>query len=166
MRLEKGRSMAREGLFYVYRLIDPRDESVFYIGKGKGKRAYMHQKNAKKGRIENVEKHRKIKDIILSGHNVLVDIVQTFDKECDALKLEKDLITANKENITNIANGNKSNSEIISEMASHLLNNLLTVEQMNEHSHKDQISAIVSVFGSVENYDNFVRGVLIGLIQK
>jgi len=32
--------------YYVYRLIDPRDGSVFYIGKGKGNRVYAHLNEA------------------------------------------------------------------------------------------------------------------------
>lgn len=28
--------------WYVYRLIDPRDGSTFYVGKGKGNRVFAH----------------------------------------------------------------------------------------------------------------------------
>ena len=30
--------------FYVYRLIDPRDSSTFYVGKGYGNRVFDHMK--------------------------------------------------------------------------------------------------------------------------
>ncbi len=30
--------------WYVYRLIDPRDGSTFYVGKGKGNRVFAHMR--------------------------------------------------------------------------------------------------------------------------
>ena len=32
--------------YYVYALIDPRDNRIFYIGKGKGNRIFQHAKDA------------------------------------------------------------------------------------------------------------------------
>ena len=31
--------------FYVYVLIDPRDNEVFYVGKGQGERAFQHERD-------------------------------------------------------------------------------------------------------------------------
>ncbi|XZE17522.1 hypothetical protein SH449x_002796 [Pirellulaceae bacterium SH449] len=40
--------------FYVYLYIDPRDESVFYVGKGKGERALAHLKDSNPYRLSKV----------------------------------------------------------------------------------------------------------------
>ena len=48
--------------FYVYELIDPRTNSVFYIGKGKGKRVFQHL-NEKQKFNTNTEKLKIIKGI-------------------------------------------------------------------------------------------------------
>ena len=40
--------------FYVYELIDPRTNSVFYIGKGKGKRVFQHLNEKQKFNAVNI----------------------------------------------------------------------------------------------------------------
>ena len=34
--------MDKKRIYYVYEYVDPRNNSVFYVGKGKGKRMYAH----------------------------------------------------------------------------------------------------------------------------
>ena len=53
--------------FYVYLLIDPRDNKVFYVGKGKGSRAKAHEEEAKKGVTCNQVKVDTINEINSSG---------------------------------------------------------------------------------------------------
>ena len=36
----------RMGPFYVYALVDPRDDAVFYVGKGTGQRLLSHGREA------------------------------------------------------------------------------------------------------------------------
>ena len=48
--------------YYVYQLVDPRNNKPFYIGKGNGNRAYQHSK-LKDGN-KNPYKDRKIKSIL------------------------------------------------------------------------------------------------------
>lgn len=39
---------------YVYALVDPRNDHIFYIGKGKGNRVFQHAENALQ---ENIDGH-------------------------------------------------------------------------------------------------------------
>lgn len=39
--------------FYVYLLKDPRDKSIFYVGKGKGNRVFNHHEDALNGLQES-----------------------------------------------------------------------------------------------------------------
>lgn len=77
--------------YYVYALIDPRDNEYFYIGKGKGKRYLSHL-----GEIKNMDfnyaKHNKIKEIQNAGYKVKIEILFPNLDEETAFELEKILI--------------------------------------------------------------------------
>jgi hypothetical protein len=104
MRLEKLMS------FYVYRLIDPRDGSPFYIGKGTGKRAWSHEADARAGRIGNQPKHNRIMAVISSSLAISIEIVANFEDERLAYAHEWDLIQ-NTPDLTNIIGANAKDSE-------------------------------------------------------
>lgn len=86
--------------YYVYALIDPRDKSIFYIGKGKGNRYLDHKKNIgelgkrhseiKKG--ANTNKLQRIKKIIDSGLEVEYKMIAENLTEDEAFALEEILI--------------------------------------------------------------------------
>lgn len=59
--------------YYVYALIDPRNDEVFYIGKGHGDRVFQHEEEAK-SEIES-HKHERISDIHNAGFSVKKVIV-------------------------------------------------------------------------------------------
>jgi len=87
---------------YVYLLIDPRDNKIFYVGKGIKKRAKSHlkEKNSEK------EKNLKIKEIADSGNDVKIDLLSNGLSNSEALKIEAaaiDLIGI--ENLTNTQRG-------------------------------------------------------------
>lgn len=79
--------------FYVYHLIDPRDGSVFYIGKGQGNRILAHESEAARIAEEAcTKKHRRIKDIWQAGLKVERAQVAAFWREEDAFAHEASYI--------------------------------------------------------------------------
>lgn len=79
--------------FYVYHLVDPRDDSCFYVGKGSGLRAWSHALDVRKGRsFSNAEKTNRIVEIHAAGFEVHVEIVFRTESEREALAHEGLLI--------------------------------------------------------------------------
>jgi len=78
--------------FYVYALIDPRDGSVFYIGKGTGRRMYQHEREAKRGQTKNKAKHSRITEILAAGLRVACRVLAYFQSEADAFAAERSFI--------------------------------------------------------------------------
>ena len=64
--------------YYVYALIDPRDDKVFYIGKGTKNRVFSHEKESDKA--QDVETRK-------------VEIIKEIEKEISALEAENDSLT-------------------------------------------------------------------------
>ena len=76
--------------YYVYTLIDPRDGSVFYIGKGAGNRIHAHEREAKAGRQSR--KCERIRDIEAAGLQITKRKVKHFADEQDAYDFEAEMI--------------------------------------------------------------------------
>jgi len=90
--------------YYVYALVDPRDNRIFYIGKGKGNRIFQHAKNA----LDDSDQSLKldiIRSILSEGKQVALYILRHNLTEDTAYVVESvliDLLTYNKFNKTNI----------------------------------------------------------------
>ena len=85
--------LTKESLkYYVYCLVDPRDDKIFYIGKGKNDRIFDHSR----GILEKdfvTEKIEKIKEIINSGEKVQHYILKhNIENEKTAYEFESFLI--------------------------------------------------------------------------
>lgn len=77
--------------FYVYALIDPRNDIIFYIGKGSGARYKTHSKEKSKN-ITNLNKFSRIKKIHDAKLEVKTEILFPYLNEEDAFELEKIMI--------------------------------------------------------------------------
>jgi len=88
--------------YYVYQLVDPRNNQIFYIGKGKGSRAYSHAKFQDGN--ENFHKNRVIQKILSTGQQPIVEFLHTnINDESDAYLLEeKEIACIGLDNLTNL----------------------------------------------------------------
>lgn len=76
--------------YYVYGLIDPRNNEVFYVGKGKGNRYKSHLKSSLKD--DNFRKKNRIEEIQRNGFDVkIVKLIDFLDEE-SAFKIEEIII--------------------------------------------------------------------------
>jgi hypothetical protein len=78
-------------IYYVYKLIDPRDNTVFYVGKGKNNRAKSHMKETKDTTL-NDRKYNKIQSIMKAGLTPVIEYHTTGLAEQEAYDLEEEMI--------------------------------------------------------------------------
>lgn len=114
--------------FYVYLLVNPLTDRIFYIGKGKGKRAEGHLKENRTGKLSNHKKHQEINKIRELGYDPEVIVFKNNLTESEALKLEHYLIDKLRKFITNIQSGNINIHEKNKVWAQNQLNRGLSYE--------------------------------------
>ncbi|MCQ2246644.1 MAG: endonuclease [Bacteroidaceae bacterium] len=97
--------------YYVYCLVDPRDNKIFYIGKGIGDRVFQHAEDALNENLSSL-KLDTIRDIISNGLEVKYFIIRHGLDESSAFLVEStliDLLTYEPVNtemvLTNIVSG-------------------------------------------------------------
>jgi len=95
--------------FYVYELIDPKNNNAFYVGKGQGERALTHGFEAGDER-SNSKKAQRIREIRERGQEERVVVIGRFDTEAEAYSVESTLIhwVYGIDNLTNIQGGHGS----------------------------------------------------------
>jgi hypothetical protein len=91
-----------EAKWYVYELIDPRDDSVFYVGKGCGNRIDAHEQEARKGVCSY--KCNKIRHLWSLSLQIKKQAVAYFWDESDAYEHEAERI-ASYAHTTNVIGG-------------------------------------------------------------
>ena len=109
--------------FYVYALIDPRDEKVFYIGKGTGNRVFSHELESEKMHDSERKKLQKIREIENNGFFVKRLIVNWGLSENEAFVAEATLI--------NLLN-RMPNLQLTNEVAGHHVHESLTAEEFEQ----------------------------------
>lgn len=93
--------------FYVYLLVDPRDDKPFYAGKGQRWRAWQHERDVRAGKPgANPAKVQRIQGIIDAGLSVTIAIVAVFDLESEALNHEFKLVDASPDLVNAVPGGN------------------------------------------------------------
>ena len=95
--------------YYVYLLIDPRNNEVFYVGKGKGNRINQHLLGALDDKTNETEKIKKIREIQNIGLEVKHFVLRHELTEKEAFEVESAVIDVlGKDNLTNLVKGHLS----------------------------------------------------------
>lgn len=98
--------------FYVYVLVDSRDDSVFYVGKGKGHRYAAHLAEWRRNSTVNPRKLARIGEIVQAGATVKPMLVEDGLSEADAYRMERHIIFAvGLEVLTNLLPGQLSEKD-------------------------------------------------------
>lgn len=114
MKVEKfsEKSLWALGECYVYGLIDPRTNQIFYIGKGKGNRVFAHEKESLGCPESEKFKLKTIAEIHAEGQEVKKIIINWNLTEAEAFAAEAALINAfnfvNNAGLTNEVSGRNS----------------------------------------------------------
>lgn len=92
--------------YHVYLLIDPRNDKVFYVGKGKGNRINQHLLGALDKKNKEKDTNKRIREIQNENLKVKTTILRYGLSEKEALEVESAIIDLlGKENLTNIVKG-------------------------------------------------------------
>lgn len=153
--------------FYCYLLIDPRDDAIFYVGKGKGKRIKSHARRAASGAIDNVEKHRRIRAILGAGLRVREVVFAAFEEEGAAFACERELIERLRDyGLTNIVGGVVTNDQLARQQAQDMLDRMISFEQWIANCSPEQLAASARVMGSPKNCYDMIRRELTEIVQR
>lgn len=151
----------QENRYYVYHLIDPRDGSIFYVGKGCGCRINHHVKNARAGRVDNAAKHKRIALIMADGLRVIERKVSVGLSELNALQIEEKMIREMKESLTNISKGMRvAPGGAIRLQAEIMLKNMPSFELWVGMARKGMLEVYRKVYGSERAVYDLICGVL------
>lgn len=105
----KPRAFGDQSGYYVYLLISPLDGRVFYVGKGKQRRARCHWADFRNGKVPLGKKRDELLLIHHAGQEPRIDILQAELSESEAYEIEAAMITAiGYERLANVQPGTES----------------------------------------------------------
>lgn len=108
-KLKLSQSTTEKLRYYVYLLIDPRNNKIFYVGKGKGNRINQHLLGALDERNSETEKIKRIREIQRKGLDVKHVVLRHELTEKESFEVESAIIDVlGKESLTNIVKGHNS----------------------------------------------------------
>jgi hypothetical protein len=137
--------------YYVYELIDPKDNKTFYVGKGSNKRCYYHLSLAKHNRHYNKKLENKIWNIWNNNNQVIINIIFRSNNEIKTYNKEYELIT--NYGLTNLCNleagdrhrfGNFKHSQETKDKIK-----LKNIERFKNPKEKEKIS-----LGTIKRFEN------------
>lgn len=97
--------------FYVYLLIDPRTDKVFYVGKGKTNRMYEHKTDALKKRHHNKHLENTILKIISLNLNIKYSKVFVSENEAECFVKEiETILFFGLDNLCNLTEGGEGST--------------------------------------------------------
>jgi hypothetical protein len=95
--------------YYVYLLADPRNNKIFYVGKGKGNRINQHLLGALNNKTKETSKIKKIREIEKSDFEVKHYILRHELTEKEAFEVESAIIDVlGKDKLTNLMKGHNA----------------------------------------------------------
>ena len=110
------KSLLALGDYYVYGLVDPRNNRFFYIGKGTGNRVFEHEQESESSPGSEKLKLKTISEIKAAGMDVRKVIIHCGLTEAEAFSAEAALINAfnyiSDMKLTNIVSGHHSEEAI------------------------------------------------------
>ena len=125
------KSLLALGDFYVYGLIDPRNNKIFYVGKGTGNRVFEHERESFSNPDSDNLKLKTIAEIVYEGLEVKKVIINSKLTEREAFAAEASLI-----NIFNYL----SDVELTNIVAGHHSTEALTVEDFERMNGAEELS--------------------------
>lgn len=159
-------SVKKEEKYYVYGLIDPRDEkkTFFYIGKGEGNRVFNHEEESDANPESEKKKIERIRAIKDDGFEVEKVILCSNLTENQAFAAEASLINAfrylDEKRLTNIASGHHSERAYSVEDFEHSFGaEELTEEDINHTILVIKINKLYEQHMSDEDLYDTVRGI-------
>jgi len=141
------KSFSTDKIYYVYGLADPKNDEVFYIGKGKGKRAEQHFQEVYIEGKGNKAKLFKIKEIQKLGLEPTIKYFATDIEEEASLVLEEILIDRigreilNYGPLTNLLTGGRYETE--------LKVNLSSTEKVTKEEIQERFPYLIDIINKI-----------------